>query len=71
MGKVFWGWVAWFAFLFVLEFTVPCIGFKRVPKVTGSFPFWGLWPGVWGLIVCTAPYISISLCTHPLVQKAN
>lgn len=43
MGKLFWGWVAWFLFLFVLDFTIPFIGFKHVPTVTGSFLFWTLW----------------------------
>jgi len=41
--KVFWGWVAWFLFLFVLDFTIPFLGLKDVPKVTGSFLFWILW----------------------------
>ena len=43
MGKLFWGWIAWFLFLFALDFTIPFIGFKHIPKVTGSFLFWILW----------------------------
>ncbi len=43
MSKVFWGWVAWFLFLFVVGFTIPFIWYQDVPKVTGSFLFWTLW----------------------------
>jgi len=37
------GWVAWFLFLFVLDFTIPFFGSKCVPTVMGSFLFWTLW----------------------------
>jgi hypothetical protein len=43
MSTSFWGWVVWFLFLFALDFTIPFIGFKGVPKVTGSFLFWIVW----------------------------
>jgi uncharacterized membrane protein YhaH (DUF805 family) len=43
MEKGFWGWVAWFVFLFLVDFIVPFIYLKRVPKVTGSFLFWVIW----------------------------
>lgn len=43
MDKVFWAWVAWFIFLFALDFTIPFFVLKGVPKVTGSFLFWTLW----------------------------
>lgn len=43
MGKGFWGWIAWFLFLFVLDFFVPFIWLKNVPKITGSFLFWIIW----------------------------
>lgn len=43
MDKVFWTWVAWFIFLFALDFTIPFFVLKGVPKVTGSFLFWTLW----------------------------
>lgn len=43
MGKAFWGWMYWFVLLFILDFTVPFLLFKDVPKVTGSFLFWIIW----------------------------
>lgn len=43
MGKGFWGWIAWFLFLFLLDFVVPFVWLKNVPKITGSFLFWILW----------------------------
>ena len=43
MGKGFWGWIAWFLFLFLLDFLVPFIWLKNVPRITGSFLFWILW----------------------------
>ncbi|UCF73248.1 MAG: sodium:solute symporter family protein [Deltaproteobacteria bacterium] len=39
-------------------------------QVSGTKPL-GLWPGVWGLMVCTALYVFVSLCTRPPVQKAK
>lgn len=39
-------------------------------QVSGSKPL-GLWPGVWGLMVCIALYVFVSLCTRPPVQKAK
>lgn len=43
MGKAFWGWVCWFIFLFILDFTVPFHMLKDVPKITGGFLFWVIW----------------------------
>lgn len=43
MGKDFWGWIAWFLFLFLLDFVIPFSWLKDVPKITGSFLFWTLW----------------------------
>ena len=43
MGKGVWGWVCWFAFLFILDFTIPFHMFKNVHQVTGSFLFWIIW----------------------------
>jgi len=43
MGKRFWGWMAWFFFLFLLDFTIPFFWLKDVPEVAGSFFFWVLW----------------------------
>lgn len=43
MGKGFWGWIAWFLFLFLLDFFVPFVWLKNVPKIAGSFLFWILW----------------------------
>ncbi len=39
-------------------------------QVSGSKPF-GLWPGVWGLMLCIGLYVSISLYTRPPAQKAE
>jgi SSS family solute:Na+ symporter len=39
-------------------------------QVSGSKPL-GLWPGVWGLMVCTGLYIIVSLYTDPPVKKAE
>lgn len=39
-------------------------------QVSGSKPL-GLWPGVWGLMVCTGLYIIVSLYTDPPVRKAE
>ena len=41
-----------------------------VLQLTGSKPL-GLWPGVWGLIVCFVLYVGISFCTTAPVQKAE
>jgi len=43
MDKKFLGWAAWFIFLIILDFSVPFLCFKHVPKVTGSFLFWVTW----------------------------
>jgi hypothetical protein len=43
MGKVFYGWVCWFVFLFILDFTIPFYLLKNVPTVMGSFLFWVIW----------------------------
>ena len=39
-------------------------------QVTGLKPL-GLWPGVWGLMVCLALYILVSLMTAAPEQKAE
>lgn len=46
MGKRFWGWVAWFFFLLLLDFIIPFFWLKDIPKITGSFLFWTLWVSV-------------------------
>ncbi len=46
MGRGFWGWIAWFLFLLLLDFVVPFFWLKNVPKITGSFLFWTLWVSV-------------------------
>ncbi len=46
MGKGFWGWIAWFIFLLLLDFVIPFFWLKNVPKITGSFLFWTLWVSV-------------------------
>jgi len=43
MGKAFWGWMCWFVLLFILDFTIPFLWLKDVPKITGSFLFWIIW----------------------------
>jgi hypothetical protein len=46
LGKSFWGWIAWFLFLLLLDFVVPFVWLKNVPKITGSYLFWILWIAV-------------------------
>jgi len=41
-----------------------------VLQFTGTKPF-GLWPGVWGLIVCVILYVGVSLVTKPPTEKAD
>jgi SSS family solute:Na+ symporter len=41
-----------------------------VLQVTGHKPL-GMWPGVWGLLVCLVLYIFVSLCTRPPAEKAR
>jgi len=43
MAKHFRAWVLWFVFLIVIDFTVPFLLLKDVPKLTGSFLFWIVW----------------------------
>ncbi len=43
MAKGIWAWIAWFLFLFLLDFVVPFVWLKNVPKIWGSFLFWVLW----------------------------
>jgi hypothetical protein len=43
MGKGLWGWLAWFVFLFLVDFFVPFRLLAEVPSVAGSFLFWILW----------------------------
>jgi hypothetical protein len=46
MGKAFWGWVCWFIFLFIVDFTIPFRALKEVQTVSGSFLFWIIWMAV-------------------------
>ncbi|MDD2388730.1 MAG: sodium:solute symporter family protein [Desulfobacterales bacterium] len=39
-------------------------------QLTGLKPL-GLWPGVWGVIVCTGLYICVSLVTRAPIEKAE
>ncbi len=41
-----------------------------VLQVTGMKPL-GWWPGLWGLILCTLVFISVSLMTRPPSEKAD
>lgn len=41
-----------------------------VLQFTGMKPF-GLWPGVWGVIVCVSLYLGVSLMTEPPARKAE
>jgi hypothetical protein len=43
MRKAFAGWVYWFLFLFLLDFTVPFILLKNNSTLSGSFLFWTIW----------------------------
>lgn len=38
-----WGWICWFGFLLILDFTIPFLALENVPRMTGSFLFWILW----------------------------
>ena len=46
MGKALWGWVCWFIFLFIVDFTIPFHALKEVQTVSGSFLFWIIWMAV-------------------------
>ena len=46
MSKAFWGWVCWFLFLFLVDFTIPFHVLKGVRKIQGSFLFWIIWVAV-------------------------
>jgi hypothetical protein len=47
MGKALWGWMCWFLFLFIIDFTIPFHHtLQDVQKVTGSFLFWIVWMAV-------------------------
>ena len=46
MGKVLWGWVCWFIFLLIVDFTIPFQALKGVGKVSGSFLFWIIWMAI-------------------------
>jgi len=37
----------------------------------GGYKPWGHWPGVWGIVVCSALFIVVSLLTSPPKQKAD
>jgi SSS family solute:Na+ symporter len=39
-------------------------------QLSGAKPF-GLWPGVWGFLICIALYVIVSLNTRPLRRKAD
>jgi len=41
-----------------------------VLQITGYKPL-GMWPGVWGLVICVLLYVGISLITKPPVEKAE
>jgi SSS family solute:Na+ symporter len=41
-----------------------------VLQFTGIKPL-GLWPGVWGLVVCTVVFVIVSLVTEPPAEKAE
>jgi SSS family solute:Na+ symporter len=41
-----------------------------VLQVTGLRPL-GWWPGVWGLVLCIAVFVIVSLVTRPPTDKAN
>jgi SSS family solute:Na+ symporter len=41
-----------------------------VLQLSGSKPL-GLWPGVWGLMLCLALYILVSLLTRAPKEKAE
>ena len=41
-----------------------------VLQFTGTKPL-GLWPGVWGLLICVLLYVVVSLFTRAPVEKAN
>ena len=43
MGKALWGWMCWFIFLFIMDFTIPFHVLNGVRKVSGSFLFWIIW----------------------------
>jgi hypothetical protein len=43
MRKALWGWMCWFIFLFIVDFTIPFHVLKGVQKVSGSFLFWIIW----------------------------
>ena len=43
MGKAFWGWMCWFIFLLIVDFTIPFHVLKGVQKVSGSFLSWIIW----------------------------
>jgi hypothetical protein len=37
-----WGWVLWFGFLLLLDYTLPYTVLSGVSKVYGAFLFWNL-----------------------------
>jgi SSS family solute:Na+ symporter len=41
-----------------------------VLQLTGYKPL-GMWPGVWGLLICVLFFILVSLCTRPPEEKAK
>jgi hypothetical protein len=53
MGKAFWGWVSWFAFLFLLDFSIPFKILKDIPTLTASFLFWVFW----GIVAIVSMFI--------------
>ncbi len=37
-----WGWIIWFGFLLLLDYTIPYTVLSGVSKFHGSFLFWNL-----------------------------
>ena len=37
-----WGWILWFVFLLLLDYTLPYTVLSGVSKVYGAFLFWNL-----------------------------
>jgi hypothetical protein len=43
MQKSLWLWIAWFAFLLLLNFYIPFVVLADIPNLSGSFLFWVVW----------------------------
>ena len=42
MGGKRWGWILWFGFLLLLDYTLPYTVLSEVSKFYGAFLFWNL-----------------------------